>query len=194
MPLLWYELVPGFSWLDVTPAVIRYLEKAYEQYSPEYGEKKPFGRFGFYLGEDHPVYHAIPGSLPTVRKPYSLYVRLADVPDFLRLISPVLEERLACSSLAGYSGDLKITFYRDGLRLVFEKGRLLTIENWIPTPMGHAGAAGFPPHTFLQLLFGYRTLEMLKNSFPDCWTERDEYHVLLDALFPRHPSDYWPVS
>ena len=96
--------------------------------------------------------------------------------------------------MAGYTGEVKITFYRDGVRLVFDKGRLVTIEAWKPTPVGHAGNAAFPPHTFLQLLFGYRSLEMLKASFVDCWTDRDEIHVLLDALFPRQPSDVWPVS
>ncbi len=194
MPAQKYELMPGFSWLEVTPAVIRYLERTYEQYQPGRGEKKPFGAFGFWLGEDHPLYHVMPDSLPRIRKPYAWYIRLADIPDFLSLISPVLEQRLAASALAGYSGEVKITFYRDGLRLVFNKGKLATIEAWKPMPVGNAGNAAFPPHTFLQLLFGYRNMEQLKNSFVDSWTDRDEIHLLLDALFPRQPSDVWPVS
>ena len=189
-----YELAPGFSWLEVTPYVIRYLESAHALYQPGQGIKKPFGAFGFWLGEDHPVYHAIPDKLPRLRKPYAWYLRLADVPDFLRLITPVLEGRLSGSVLAGYSGEVKLTFYRHGLRLVIEKGKLATIESWKPTPTGNIGNAAFPPHTFLQLLFGYRSLEMLKSSFPDCWTSGDEVHVLLDTLFPQQPSDVWPVS
>ena len=194
MALQRYELRPGFSWLEVTPSVIRYLEVAYEHYLPDHEEKKPFGAFGFWLGEDHPVYHAIPDKLPRVRRPYAWYLRLADVPDFLRLIAPVLEGRLAESPLVGYSGEVKITFYRDGLRLVLDEGHLVSIEAWKPTPVGNVGNAAFPPHTFLQLLFGYRSLESLKSSFPDCWTSGDEVHVLLDTLFPRQPSDVWPIS
>ena len=136
----------------------------------------------------------IPDRLPQVRKPYAFYLRLPDVAGFLRLITPVLEERLSVSALTGYNGEVRITFYRDGVRLVFDKGRLGTVETYTPTPYGHSGNAGFPPHTFLQLLFGYRSIEMLKASFADCWTDRDEIHVLLDALFPRLPSDVWPVS
>jgi len=136
----------------------------------------------------------IPDSLPRVRKPYAWYLRVVDIPAFLQLIKPALEKRLDESSISGYSGEIKMTFYRDGLRLVIEKGRLSTIEAWKPMPYGHAGDAGFPPHTFLQLLFGYRSLEMLKTSFVDCWTSRDEFHVLLSALFPRQPSDVWPIS
>jgi len=194
MVLQLYEILPEGSWSAITPTVIRYLEGAHAQLPPPHSEKKPFGAFGFWLGEDHPVYHVIPDSLPRVRKPYAWYLRLVDVPDFLRLIRPVLEKRLASSSMAGYSGEIKITFYRDGVRMVLENGRLVEVEGYKPSPYGHAGHVGFPPHTFLQLLFGYRSLEMLKTSFPDCWTDKDEYHVLLDALFPRLPSSLWPIA
>ena len=189
-----YEILPEFSWLDVTPAVIRYLESTHHQLQPEHGEKKPFGAFGFWLGEDHPVYRVMPDRLPRVRKPYAWYLRVPDVTGFLRRITPVLEQRLAASAMAGYSGEVKITFYRAGVRIVFDKGSLTTIAAWQPEPVGHAGNAAFPPHTFLQLLFGYRNLEMLKASFVDVWTDRDEIHVLLEALFPRQASDVWPVS
>jgi hypothetical protein len=189
-----YELLPEYPWLEVTPSVLRYLENSYPQYAAQSGEKKPMGRFGFWLGEDHPIYHVMPDSLPNIRKPYAWYLRLADVTSFLQQITPVLERRLANSPMAGYSSEIKITFYRDGLRLVFKKGEIETIEAWKPTPVGHSGNAAFPPHTFLQLLFGYRNMEMLKTSFVDCWTTKDEIHVLLDVLFPRQPSDVWPIS
>jgi hypothetical protein len=189
-----YENLLEYSWLEVTPSVIRYLEATYQQLQPEHGEKKPFGAFGFWLGEDHPVYHVIPDKLPRIRKPYAWYLRVADVAGFLRCITAELERRLAASAMAGYSGEVKITFYRDGVRILFDKGKLATIEAWLPEPVGHAGNAAFPPHTFLQLLFGYRSLEMLKSNFVDCWTDRDEIHALLEALFPRQPSDVWPVS
>jgi hypothetical protein len=189
-----YEILPEFSWLAVTPSVIRYLETTYQQLQPEHGEKKPFGAFGFWLGEDHPVYRVMPDHLPRIRKPYAWYLRVPDVAEFLKCITPVLEQRMAASPLARYSGEVKITFYRDGVRIVFDKGKLAIIEAWVPEPVGHAGNAAFPPHTFLQLLFGYRSLEMLKSNFVDCWTDRDEIHALLEALFPRQPSDVWPIS
>ncbi len=188
-----YELAPGFSWLEVTPSVIRYLESMYSRYKPEHSDL-PFGAFGFWLGEDHPVYHTIPDKLPRLRRPYAWYLRLADVAGFLRLVAPVLEHRLAGSALSGYNGEVKLTFYRHGLRLVFGKGQLVNAEYWKPSPVANVGNAGFPPYTFLQLLFGYRSLESLKGTFPDCWTDRDEVHVLLATLFPQQPSDIWPVS
>jgi len=78
--------------------------------------------------------------------------------------------------------------------MVLDKGRLVDIEAWRPTPVGHAGEAAFPPYTFLQLLFGYRNMDMLKAGFADCWTDRDEFQSLLDALFPRQPSNVWPIA
>ena len=189
-----YEVATGFSWREVTPSVIRYLENAYSQYLPGQGTKKPFGAFGFWLGEDHPVYHVIPDSLPRVRKPYAWYLRVPDVADFLTLIARVLEKRLSESYMSGYTGEVKVTFYRDGVRLVLDKGKLTEIETWKPTPFGHAGEAAFPPHTFLQLLFGYRSIEALKTSFVDCWTSSDQIQLLLDAMFPHQASDVWPVS
>jgi hypothetical protein len=51
----------------------------------------------------------------------------------------------------------------------------------------------FPDRTFLQLLFGFRGLEELETMFVDCVVRTNEARVLLTALFPKRPSDVWPV-
>ena len=190
-----YELAPGFSWAQVTPAVMRFLRRAYDTHpwgAP--GERKPFGMFHFGLGEDHPAYHVMPDHLPRYRAPYAWYIRIPDLPAFLRRVTPALEQRLANSGSAGHTGELRLTFYRDGLRLRFEQGRLVAVEAWKPEPQGHSGEAAFPGLTFLQLLLGYRSLAELKYAFPDCWTNSDATHALLEGLFPRQPSDIFGVS
>jgi hypothetical protein len=190
-----YELAPGFSWAQVTPAVIRFLRAAYETHPWGLtGERKPFGAFNLGLGEDHPAYHVLPDHLPRKRPPYAWYIRVADLPTFIRRVTPALEQRLANSGSAGYSGELHLTFYRDGLCLLFERGRLAAVKAWKPEPQGHSGEAAFPDHTFLQLLLGYRSLAELKYAFADCWTSSDATHALLEALFPRQPSDIFPVA
>lgn len=189
-----YEVKSGVSWSAVTPAVIRFLEKLHAEHSAEEEKAKPFSAFGFWLGEDHPVYHVIPSRLPFTRKSYAWYLRVPDLPAFLRRIASVLEQRLEASYIPGYSGELKLTFYNSGLRLVFEKGCLSTVEPYKPTPVGHEGDAAFPGLTFLQLLFGYRSLDELRLAFPDCYLRMDEVYVLLNTLFPRQPSHIWPVS
>jgi hypothetical protein len=188
-----YELKPGLSWAAVTPSVIRYLKAAGEACTPEYHDE-PFESFGFWMGTEHPVYAVLGDQLPRVRKPYAWYVRVPDLPGFLRHIAPVLEARLAHSNFAGHSGEIKLTFYRSGLRLVFEKGRLAAAEAWRPEPVGGAGDAGFPDLTFLQLLFGYRSLEELRYAFADCWAGSTNTHLLLEALFPKKSSSVWAVA
>jgi len=189
-----YELKPGVSYAAVTPGIIRYLQATGETYIARDKGKDEFGAFGFWLGSEHPVYKVIPERLPRVRKPYAWYVRVADLPDFLTHITPVLERRLARSPLDGHSGEIKITFYTSGLKLRLEKGRLVGIETWKPAPVGHAGNVAFPGLTFLQMLFGYRSLDDLKYAFPDCWTEGDESAAVLNVLFPKKASNVTAIT
>lgn len=188
-----YELKPGVSWAAVTPTVIRYLAQTGAAMLAEKPDEK-LEAFGFWGGREHPVYQVLNDSLPRVRKPYAWYIRVADLPGFLKHIAPVLEKRLADSSLVGHTGELKITFYRRGLRLVLDQGRFTTIEAWRPEPLGNSGDAAFPDLTFLQLLFGYRTFEELMYAFPDCWYETETHRALLEALFPKQPSKVAMIS
>ena len=194
MPVQGYEIISGCSWGDVTPTVIRYLHSKGNEYSMESGKDQEADAFGFWLGSDHPVYKVIPDKLPHVRVPYAWYLRVPDLPGFIQHIAPALEARLAISPLVGHSGELKLTFYRSGLRLVFKSGRIAEIGEWKPTPQGHSGDAGFPGLTFLQLVFGYRNLAELKFAFADCFTKNDQAHALLEILFPKLVSRVWPVS
>jgi hypothetical protein len=189
-----YELMPGVSYAEVTPSVIRYLMAYGKDYLLDHPGKEELGAFGFWLGAEHPVYQVLADKLPRLRRPYAWYLRVADLPDFLRHIQPILEQRLAASPLSGHSGELRVTFYNSGLKLAFEKGRLAAVEAWRPEPVGHAGEAAFPGLTFLQLLFGYRGLDELKYAFPDCWTKNDDAAALLTILFPKQPSNVWPLS
>ena len=192
MPVQFFELKPGVSWLEVTPSVIRYLQSIGEAYTKR-DEKGEFGAFAFWLGTDHPVYHVFPDWLPGVRKPYAWYVRVPDLPGFIAHIAPSLEKRLAESNAVGYTGELKISFYRTGLRLVLDKGRLTGIEPWAPR-RGDDGVAAFPDLTFLQLMFGYRALDELRYAFADCWVDTDDARAVLEAMFPKQSSEVWPVA
>jgi len=183
-----YELKPGISWLDVTPCVLRYIEAIREECARR--DEREFGSFLFALGTEHPAYQVASHRLPDVRRPYAWYVRVPDVPDFVRHIGPALERRLAESPLVGHSGELKISFYRDGLRLAFEKGRLTGVEPWSPTHEDWGNTA-FPGLTFLQVLLGYRSLDELLYAFPDCGVGSDAARALLNALFPKQASDVW---
>jgi hypothetical protein len=193
MPAILYEVKQGISWGAVTPSVVRYLQHAGEQRPADFSEEA-FESFGFWMGSEHPVYQVLGDQLPRVRMPYAWYIRVADQPGFIKHIAPVLEKRLEGSVFAGHSGELKISFYRSGLRMRFENGSLIQVEGWKPSPQAHSGNAAFPGLTFLQLLFGYRSINELKYAFPDCITDSDSDHALLNILFPKQVSNVWPVS
>ena len=186
-----YALAEGESYLAVTPSVARFLWETGQVLATEWERKMEL--FHFALGAEHPAYRAFGDRLPRERKPYAFYVRVPDLPAFMRVIAPVLEQRLNESVCAGHSGEVKISFYRKGLRLVFEKGRLVTAEDWRPVVKDDEGAAAFPDLTFLQLVFGYRSLEEIRAAYADCWAG-PETAVVLDALFPRKASNTWAIS
>jgi hypothetical protein len=149
--------------------------------------------FGFMLGAQHPAYEALGRSVPSVHAPYAWYLRVPDLPGFLNHIRPALEKRLAESIAAGHSHEIKISFYRDGLRLVIERGKLTTIEAWKPGPEEEGGIA-FPGSTFLQILFGYRSYDELHQSFADCWCDSEDVRILINILFSKKLSDVFPVA
>jgi hypothetical protein len=188
-----YELKPGISWFEVTPSIIRYLWETGEEYARR-DKVDDFGAFAFWLGSEHPAYQAVSQRLPHTRRPYAWFMRVEDIPAFLIHVIPVLNARLAESVMTNFSGDLRISFYINGLRFKFEKGQLKIVEPWKPSPNGHSGEAGFPGLTFLQLLFGFRSVEELEFAFPDCWIDDDEPRELIKALFPKGVSDVWGIT
>jgi hypothetical protein len=187
-----YELREGASWLAATPTVLRYLAERGAAMRPFQGEE-PFEELLFNFGSEHPIYRVARDRMTRVNPPYAFYVRVPDLPAFVRHIAPVLERRLADSVAPGYGGELKLSFYRDGLRLRFEGGRLTEAESFRPPQRMEAGA-WFPDLTFLQLLFGRRSLDELKHAFPDVYTRGDEAAPLLEALFPKQSSRVWAVN
>jgi hypothetical protein len=183
-----YEVAPGVPYLAVTPGVMRYLDAMGEEYAKrDTGDGAGFEAISFNLGETHPVYDAFSERLPVVGKPYAWYIRVPDLLAFVRHIASALEKRLAGSAQAGYTGQMKVSFFRSGLIFNFQEGSI-SVEGWKPEHI-EEGDAAFPDLTFLQLLFGYRSLEELQYAFADCSANTDEARALLPLLFPRKSSN-----
>lgn len=192
-----WELIPAEDapLRAMLPAVLRAFKRQGEAMAPA-AKPKPEKMNGirFWLDPEHPVFELLAGKLSPPPQPYAFYIRVPDVPAFIRHITPALEQRLAGSVMSGYSGKLPISFYRGGLRLVFEQGRLVEATNWRPPESDqHWDGAGFPPLVFLQLLFGHRSLDELRHAFPDCWAG-EESALLLNALFPKQTSWVLPLG
>jgi len=186
------ELVAGESWLAVAPSLLRHLRATGEAIIARAGEGKRLESVILLLGSQHPLYQVTDVRLPEVRPAYAWYVRVPNLSAFLRHIAPALERHLAASPLAGHSGEVRISFYREGLRLVFERGKLVAAESWQPT-VEEEGDCAFPDRTFLQLLFGYRSYAELSHAFVEVWSEHSA-RTLLQALFPPAPSEVWGLG
>ncbi|MBI3158952.1 MAG: GNAT family N-acetyltransferase [Chloroflexi bacterium] len=195
LPIWWFEAAPGHNWQAVANSALRGFQSIGEQRLKEQNSDKAFEQIYFVLGSQHPLYQVIPHRMQEVAEPYAWYLRVPDLPAFLRRIAPALEARLAASYLPGYTGDLMLNFYRSGVRLLFEQGMLAGVEAWQPATE-YRGHVAFPDRTFLQMLFGYRSLDELEAAFPDCWVDRDapDKGVLARILFPKAHSALWALQ
>jgi predicted N-acetyltransferase YhbS len=112
---------------------------------------------------------------------YSWQIYVPDMAALLRAIGPALEDRLAASLYAGLTREVGINFYRDGLVLRFEQGRLRAVAAL--EGQGQADLS-LPSWAFVPLVLGHRTLDELRITYPDTnW--RGASRLLLETLFPR---------
>ena len=119
---------------------------------------------------------------------------MPDLAKFLVHISPALNTRLENSLLCSYTGAISLSFYRSGLKLTFQDGKLVAAENLEGKGLKDCNAE-FPGLTFLQLVFGWRTLAELRHAFTDVLVNgTDETRLLLEMLFPKKASNLWPIS
>jgi hypothetical protein len=171
----------------VLPFTLRSLKSIAE--AEAQAQSKPLEALYFRLGSEHPAFEAAPYLFHKNRPTYGWYVRVPAVPDLINLIAPVLEARVEASALSRHTGALKITEHMRGVQLIFDDGHI-TAEAWSPDDSDNAM---FPPHTFLQLLFGHRSLADLDYAFADCFADEDAA-ALLNILFPRHYSNVVPMG
>ncbi len=198
-----FEVMPGVSWREAWLTALEPLFAAGDRLAAGLPVKRCHALGFWLLGREHPLYRIFP--FQERDDPYALYARVPDVAGFLRAVTPALERRLAASVCAGHSGTLTLGFYRSGVRMTLERGTVTSVEPWTPDvgvrglefgrPSSDARRplAMFPDLTFLQLLFGFRSLAEVEAAFPDCIVRTNDARVLLDALFPRTPSEGWPL-
>ena len=188
------QLAPNVNWQVALPCLLRAFCEHGQQLPATEENSKSFGEIRFNLGRAHPLYDVLgDGVASRSEPPYAWYLRVPDVPAFIRCIAPVLEARLARSILIGYTGELKIDFYQDGLRLQFDQGRLTAVEPWRAPAYGDEAGAGCPALVFLQLLFCYRSLADLRAFLPDVWANA-EATLLINTLFPAQPSVVYSLN
>lgn len=193
------ELLAGVSWDAVVPAVLRYVWRtgtelaAHQAAVTNSTEPVRLQRLRVGFGASHPVYRLAEQWLPEINPSYAWYLRVADYPAFLTLITPALEARLADSVHAGFSGELKLNFYKGGVQMRFERGTIKAVTPWQPT-REDGGHASFPYATFNQVLFGSRDVDEIHHIYTDAFVNRAQKD-LLRTLFPQKPEEeIWALA
>jgi hypothetical protein len=96
-------------------------------------------------------------------------------------LSLEFEDRLARSTMAGLSREVELGFYRFGLLLAFEAGKLVRVE---ARPGQPDPKITIPPDLLPKLLLGFRSPDELARMFPDFMAAAPEDWTLLQVLFP----------
>ena len=164
--------------------LLKLLPKLTEEIEPKPEEQARQAVFSF--GRHHAIYEALDPELGSLNKPYAWYIRIPDLPAFLKQITPVLEERLANSVMCNHSGKLRLNFYKSAIALQFEEGKIVEIG---PHKMTHENDtdANFSDLQVIQLICGRRDVNELQHIHADCFA-KNEAKVLLKILFPKWAS------
>ncbi len=123
-------------------------------------------------------------------RPYAWYVKIPSIGGFLRLIGRALEKRIENSDLIGLTENLGISWYWDGVELVFVDGKLKAVKDMPRVDMADPDLR-LPPVVINQLLMGYRTLEELTRIYPDVTAKASKVPVV-NVLFPRMKANLMP--
>lgn len=151
-------------------------------------EQKAIQPVSVQLTDGHPALPFLGKSFTGNDRRYAWYMRAPDLPKLLMLIAPKLEERLLGTVFEGLTGEKVLNFYRTGLSINFDKGQIAEVES-TKFPERKKSMASLPDLTFLQLLFGRRSMSEIGHLLVDAYVNSDEDELLLDTLFPKMPSD-----
>ena len=185
---------PGHSWRAVGRFLVRYLKREADALNPNRAPDKQITNISFNVGRGHPMYEALDPDLEKQSLPYAWYIRVPDIPAFIRHIGPALERRLAGSVMAGHTGTMRVNLYRRRFTMVWEGGRLKEVGEGYEYKRLEDGDASFPDLTFLHLLFGHQSHDSLYANFADQTIGNKEFTVLLRVLFPMRPSHVIPMG
>jgi hypothetical protein len=105
-------------------------------------------------------------------------------------IKPVIEQRIAQSDFKGLTESLRLSWYQEGLELVFKKGKLTAIKS-IPREEIKDMHIAVPFPVIYQLLLGYRSIEELHQIFPDAGGRAIKTPIIR-VIFPKIAALWMP--
>ncbi len=133
----------------------------------------------------------------SVGRPYAWQIKIPYRARFLGRIAPILEARLKESSLAGFTGTLRLDLYREQIDLIWSDGKLESVTSGGENECENT--LFIPEDLFAPLLLGHRTWRELQYTRPDIFpamlyvgpgvdSASEKTVRLIDALFPAESS------
>ncbi|MHA2501684.1 MAG: GNAT family N-acetyltransferase [Candidatus Kariarchaeaceae archaeon] len=110
-------------------------------------------------------------------------VKIPDIHQFFKAITPVLEERVENSIFRGLSRPVVISNYTISLTLNFEDGKITDIASVKEFP-GRGVDLRIPSPYMVRLFFSDRSIDEIKHIITDTLV-KSESKMLLETLFPR---------
>ncbi len=184
---VWHYIIGEESSYFVTFAsVLRGIKACIDDFyeNNQHDKYKPALRIRFDSGVSPAIETLVRTSAGLIREHiYTWYLRVEDMPAFIKHIAPVLEARLEGSGINRFTGELKVSFYQlNGIVITFEDGK---ITDAVMTEMAqYDGDAAFPYDTFLNVVFGHRTPRELFHILPEVYAN-PKATLLFDAIFPK---------
>jgi hypothetical protein len=117
-------------------------------------------------------------------------LHITELGGFLTNITPVLERRLAASDCAGLTRNVIINLFRQAYKLRFVSGKLEKVQplGFVDSSMGaDGGDLCIPPEALVRLISGFRSLEELRDAWPDIVVKADSRRII-EVLFPKMDS------
>jgi predicted N-acetyltransferase YhbS len=116
------------------------------------------------------------------------YTRVPDPAALLARLRPMLSARLDGAGLGQSSGEAIVSFFREHVRLPFEKGVFgEVVRGGRMQAPGASGGAGVAPDLVTALLFGPYGIDGLRERHPDVYP--GPQRTLMSALFPPVRAD-----
>lgn len=120
---------------------------------------------------------------------YIKYVRVSNLANFVTALLPALNTRLERSlRWNSYTGSVKMSNYSTkypGFELSIDHGKIIKVSEFAKGGQDLDEDIGyFPGKTFLQVLFGRRSIQELHHILPDV-SMNDNTLELLNTLFPK---------
>ena len=111
--------------------------------------------------------------------------RIPDLVNLLNRLAPLLVRRLVQAGCGDFSGTLRLNLYRQAYALQINHSQIVVEPlGFVDASMGaDGGDLCIPPEAFIRLLLGYRSLEQLRDSWPDIMFKA-KTRYLIETLFP----------